>query len=237
MMPWRNCCLVMSFLLCLPSPLLAGMAAPLPENPEVVFHWTGTTIDRVQTLSFFLFGLLICAVAVRFLWNTFQRDFSRLSRLSFPKALAGVILWGLLCIIVLTMISGARELFTPGAWKKQGLTYTLTPDGKSGEESAPRRHALERLRTALWHFAATHTGRFPSQGEMTVFASDAWEVPESGGMRFLYVAGRSADESTAILAYEPELVTDQRLVLQTNGAIVTLRSVEIQDRLKERGRP
>jgi len=51
-----------------------------------------------------------------------------LPRLSFGRALAGVILWGLLFFIVLTMISGARELMTPGAWKKDGATYKLADD-------------------------------------------------------------------------------------------------------------
>jgi hypothetical protein len=55
------------------------------------------------------------------LWNSLQRDFPRLPRLSFSRALAGVVLWGLLFIIVLTMISGARELMTPGAWQRQGF--------------------------------------------------------------------------------------------------------------------
>lgn len=41
-----------------------------------------------------------------------------------------VVLWGLLFIVVLAMISGARELMTPGAWEKQGATYRLAGEGK-----------------------------------------------------------------------------------------------------------
>jgi hypothetical protein len=36
-----------------------------------------------------------------------------------------VTLWGLLFLLILTMISGARELMTPGAWEKHGSTYEL----------------------------------------------------------------------------------------------------------------
>jgi hypothetical protein len=36
-----------------------------------------------------------------------------------------VTLWGLLFLLILTMISGARELMTPGAWEKHGSTYRL----------------------------------------------------------------------------------------------------------------
>ena len=39
--------------------------------------------------------------------------------------MAAVVLWGLLFMLVLTMISGARELLTPGAWEKKGATYQL----------------------------------------------------------------------------------------------------------------
>ena len=37
----------------------------------------------------------------------------------------GCVVWGSLFVLVLTMISGARELMTPGAWKKDGITYVL----------------------------------------------------------------------------------------------------------------
>jgi hypothetical protein len=60
---------------------------------------------------------------------------------SFGRAVAGVFLWGLLFIIVLTMISGARELMTPGAWEKQGVTYRLTNQERpadAGDQGASR---------------------------------------------------------------------------------------------------
>src|SRR5206468_1591007 len=118
-----------------------------------------SVLVRLQTISFFLLGFLLSAAAVRWLWNSLRRDFPQLPRLSFGRALAGVLLWGLLFVVVLTMISGARELMTPGAWKKQGFTYRLADDGPPAAEPSPeavRRQHLERLRTALWHFAATH---------------------------------------------------------------------------------
>jgi hypothetical protein len=45
--------------------------------------------------------------------------------MTYARALAAVALWGFVFVIVLTMISGARELLTPGAWEKQGATYKL----------------------------------------------------------------------------------------------------------------
>src|SRR6185369_13567149 len=91
------------------------------------FTLTDVAKLRLQSISFFLLGLLLSAFVIQRLWNYLQKDFSRLPRLTYPKALTVVILWGLLFVVVLTMISGARELLTPGAWKKEGFTYKLTP--------------------------------------------------------------------------------------------------------------
>ena len=85
---------------------------------------------RLDTISFFLVALLLCAFLVKLLWNYLAKDFPRLPRMTYRKALAAVVLWGLVFLIVLTMISGARELMTPGAWKKDGVTYRL----KEGEK-------------------------------------------------------------------------------------------------------
>src|SRR5262245_37003631 len=68
---------------------------------------------RLQTLSFFLVGFLFCAWLIQRLWNWLRKDFTSLPRLSYGKAVGLVGLWGLVFILVLTMISGARELMTP----------------------------------------------------------------------------------------------------------------------------
>ena len=80
---------------------------------------------RLETLSFFLVLVLLLSLVVKILWNYLARDFTRLPRMTYPKALAAVLLWGLVFLIVLTMISGARELMTPGAWEKHGATYKI----------------------------------------------------------------------------------------------------------------
>lgn len=80
---------------------------------------------RFDSISFFLVVLLLLAWLVKGLWNYLAKDFQKLPRMSYGKALAAVTLWGLVFLLVLSMISGARELMTPGAWEKQGLTYKL----------------------------------------------------------------------------------------------------------------
>jgi hypothetical protein len=216
------------------------MPSPLPTDLDRVLRLNDTAMMRLQTISFFLVGLLLCAGAVQLLWNYLRRDFTKLPRLSYGKALAGVLLWGLLFIIVLTMVSGARELMTPGAWKKEGFTYKLAGNAKKTAEENPgtlRKQHLEQLRTAFWQFAATHQGRFPSPFEEAVIPPDLWDVPESGGMRYLYVPGRSAGPPRSLLAYEPELDPDQRWVLLTDGTITRKRSAQIRLLLPKKEKP
>jgi hypothetical protein len=134
------------------------------------------------------------------------------------------------------MISGAREVMTPRAWQKQGFTYQLANKGPQpeGDPATLRKQTLERLRTALWHFAATHNGRFPSRAEAEELPRDLWEVPETGGMRFVYFPGLSATGAAETLVLEPELDPGVRLALRTDGTVVTLRAAEI-DRVLARG--
>jgi hypothetical protein len=115
------------------------MPSPLPTNVDRVLQLNEPALARFQTISFFLLIFVLCATAVMLLWNYVQRDFPALPRLTFGRAAVGVFLWGLMFIIVLTMISGARELMTPGAWEKQGFTYKLTdPAGSRPTSTADR---------------------------------------------------------------------------------------------------
>lgn len=80
---------------------------------------------RFENISFFLLVLLVSALAIKLLWNWLRRDFPRVPRLTYPKAVGLVVLWGQLFVLVLAMVAGARELLTPGAWEKQGTHYQL----------------------------------------------------------------------------------------------------------------
>jgi hypothetical protein len=221
----RRLVVCLLFLLAAASVASAGMPAPLPTNPERVLRLNESPGMRLQAISFFLLGLLGCAFAVRLLWNYLQRDFSWLPRLTFLKALGVVVLWGLAFVIVLVMISGARELMTPGAWQKHGFTYKLTDDAPPAPApTTTRRQHFEQLRTVLLQFAATHGGRFPSQDEVSAIPDELWEVPDAGGVRYRYVPGLSATTvEFALLACEPEIGDGARLALLTNGHIVNLR--------------
>jgi hypothetical protein len=179
---------------------------------------------RIENISFFLAGLLLASAAIQFLWNRLRGDFPILPRLSYGKALGVVVLWGLLFVLVLTMISGARELMTPGAWEKQGRTYRLTGSTAASSEAAPsrdqaRRQKLEELRVALWGYADAHQGQFPPDRTSPAIPADKWTAPDPSGMRYLYEVGQAAGRGNTPLACEPELFGSRRFVLFTNGDI------------------
>src|SRR5690242_16296832 len=196
-------------LLCHPAVAWAGM-------PTI--HLTDLARMRVQGISFFLAVFLLSAAFVRLLWNRLARDFTSLPRLTYGKAVGLVVLWGLLFVLVLTMISGARELMTPGAWEKRGLTYQLAQDAPTPVERqiTERHRAMERLRDALWGYAEGHGKRFPPPQAKGVIPDALWTTPASGGQKYIYVGGPFPEEDAyrgTPLAYEPDAFGSDRLVL------------------------
>jgi hypothetical protein len=89
---------------------------------------------RLSGISFFLFLLLLAAWGFKGLWNFVRRDFPRMPLLSYRRALAFVLLLGLLLNVVLLMIAGTRELMTPGAWQKSGISYKLRDSSAPGTQ-------------------------------------------------------------------------------------------------------
>jgi hypothetical protein len=178
---------------------------------------------RLENISFFLVVFLLAALCIKLIWNYLAKDWTFLPRLSYPRALGLTTLWGLLFILVLTMISGARELMTPGAWEKQGATYRLakTDAERSAEDAvrdAKRRQQLELLRAALWEYAVANQGAFPSASTDPAIPAELWKLPDSSGLQYLYRAGNlSRDER--LVAYEPELYANGRMALLASGEI------------------
>lgn len=203
--------------------LLAGM-------PSI--ELTDVARMRLDSLSFFLMILLLSAAGVMLIWNSFRRDFSQIPRLSYGSALAGTVLWGLLFLFVLTMISGARELLTPGAWRKVGWTYELaaSPDPDAGpppetpdsadELFRQRQARLELLRTMLWTYAAAHQGAFPPDRAHSRIAEELWRQPGMVAVDYGYNGGMTINEESQPLVFEYAVYDDGRqLQLDTRGAI------------------
>ncbi len=113
------------------------MPSPLPDDITTYLSVGDEPLQRLQVISFFVVVFLLSALAVKFLWNGLRSEFSSLPRITYGKALLVTFGWGLLFCIVLVMISGARELMTPGAWEKNGSTYQLPSDPNEENPVAP----------------------------------------------------------------------------------------------------
>jgi len=188
---------------------------------------------RFESISFFVFVLLGSAFAIQVLWNWLRRDFSRLPRLTYAKACGIVVLWGLLFVIVLTMISGARELLTPGAWEKVGLTYRLKKQNLSQIDErelklreVERKH-LEQLADLLALYAVNHGGNYPESQTVAEIPPARWLIRPHGEIRFSYTPGLQTSDTEVPLAYSPMSDGKPIPVLLAGGEITQLDLDEI----------
>jgi len=188
-----------------------------------VYDLTDVARLRLEDISFFGLLLLLATVGIRFLWNFLAKDFPRLPRLTYLKALSLTALLSLLMLLILVMISGARELLTPGAWSRQGSHYRPNDIGNAEQ----RQQSLEALRSALLQYAHNHDGRFPPHDYITEIPARSWEAPDSTGTRYIYFAGLSLNETNGLLVCEPRHFGDERLVLFADGKIQKLKTAEI----------
>jgi len=188
-----------------------------------VYDLTDVARLRLEDISFFGLLLLIATLGIRFLWNNLTKDFIRLPRLSFLKALSLTVLLSLFMLLILVMISGAREIMTPGAWHRQSSHYRPNDIGNDEE----RQESIESLRTALMQYAHSHYGHFPPHDYVTEIPAKIWEAPDSTGTRYIYVGGLMLNQTNVLLVCEPQHFGDERLVLFADGKIQKLKTVDI----------
>ncbi len=208
--------------------------------PSITF--TDVARLRTETLSFFLLLFFVSAWIIERLWNGLRRDFARLPRLSYGRALAVVGLWGFLFVLVLTMISGVRELMTPGAWVKDGITYKLNTAGPEGRAAAAvwtditaeRPHRIEALRAALWAYAQTHEGALPANDRDPAIPASTWETADPSRIRYHYIPGHRAGVGGAVpLAYEPPVFGGARWVLWCDGCVAQVSDADLRAALQK----
>ena len=170
---------------------------------------------RLEEISLFILMLLCCALVFKLLWNHGTKGFSFLPRLKFLQALSLSLVLGLAMLLILTMISGIREVLTPGAWRRQGASYRLNDPS----QEPARLRSLEHLRAALFEYARRHEGRFPPNDFVLEIPEKLWESPDQLGTHYLYTGGLNTNDVSAILAVEPQAFGETRFVLTTSGQI------------------
>lgn len=189
---------------------------------------------RIDAISFFLFAYLVIAWVVKLIWNQLAKSFSSLPQLKYLQALGVVFTTGLLFYVVLTMISGARELLTPGAWEKQGTGYRLREDDPIPLDKGKRREALRRIQGAIWDHAKAHGGNAPASPMAAGMDPGLWEF--AGGGLYCLMPGVRPAVGRDILVYEPSAAGGRRFVLLSDGSIEdrsegTLKA-QLDDQLK-----
>jgi hypothetical protein len=179
---------------------------------------------RFQEISFFIFLLLVCAFLFQLLWNYAVKGFSSLPRLNYRRSLCLASAFGLLMLLILTMISGIREVLTPGAWRKQGSAYRLNDPS----QEPARRRSLEHLRAALFDYARAHDGKFPLHDFAREIPEKVWESPDQAGSHYVYSGGLTTNGPGLVLALEPPNFGEKRFVLMISGEIRLLSQEEIE---------
>ena len=182
-----------------------------------VITLTDVARARLDALSFFLVSYFLIAWAVKGLWNHLGKTFTVLPRLDYRRALGLVFLTGLMFYVVLTMISGARELLTPGAWEKQGMGYRNREGGVTELTKEERRAAMRELQDAIWAYAKAHDGQAPPGPLVDGIEPKLWKF--AGGGLYCLMPGLRPGGGREVLVYEPSTAGGRRFVLLADGSI------------------
>ncbi len=178
---------------------------------------TDVAAARIDALSFFFVTYLVISAVVKVIWNQLAKSFVSLPKLKYTQALGVVFVTGLLFYVVLTMISGARELLTPGAWEKQGSGYRLRGEQPNVLTKDERREAMLTLKKAIWDFAKTSGGQAPTGPFSGEVAAELWNFGDGG--LYALVPGVKPGGGREVLVYEPSMAGGRRFVLLADGSI------------------
>lgn len=162
---------------------------------------------RLESLSFFIFAYLFMALLVKWLWNYLAKAFTQLPRLNYRRALALSLISGLFLYVILTMISGARELLTPGAWEKKGIGYKLKT-----EQAPDRAIEVEQLQQLIGQYRTTHDSFPPNLYVDEILASGLQK-------HFAYMPPAPAADSNTPIVYEINTNNRNRYVILKDGTI------------------
>jgi hypothetical protein len=206
--------------------LLTAGLAPTAQAGMTVYSLRDIYRLRLQEISFFLVLLVGCAFLLKQLWNHAFKAMPSVPRLGFMQASSVAVLLGLGMLLLLTIISGIREVLTPGAWRHQGTSYRLNDQA----QEPARRRGLEQLRSALFDYARAHEGRFPPHDFVPEITEKLWEAPDQLGSHYVYSGGLTTNNSGTLLAIEPVNFGDRRFGLTVSGEIHLFTQAEVEAR-------
>jgi hypothetical protein len=192
---------------------------------------------RLQVISFFLVVLLLASLGLKWIWNSLRQDFPKLPRMTFKRSCTITLLWGALFMLILTMISGARELMTPGAWERSGSVYKLkSTDQATLPNREERRARILALKELLWAYAQQHDNQFPDPDDIVAIPHAMWIADKNTGARYvllgqtrgLVTPTTKSSEPPGLVAFEPNTLGYTRWVILANGQVTLMNDAEIQ---------
>lgn len=201
--------------------LVSGYDALLAGMPSPVLVFTELGKRRAEELSFFVFAFLVCGFLVKLLWNYVFAGVAWAPQLTYARALGALSLWGLVMVVVLSLVSGARELMTPAAWEPNGTTHRLAKPSEqslAASQQAERKTRIEKVRFALWDFAAKHQGQLPTIEQWNELPVELRACEPSGTILYRYEPGATIGSEAKVIVFEPRWYDDQ-YVLYGDGSI------------------
>ena len=190
--------------------------------PMITYSLSEYGANRLIGISTALFVVgVLAALPIMSCWNSLvagNEDARFLRKWSYPKALGFTFLSGILFMLILVMVAGSRELFSPGAWVPDGvLSKTvfsvqmekLEQVQTQAEQNLDlmRRDAIIKLRDALRLYAKKHDGRLPGSIEELEFVT-LWDIPFASGMRYEYFPNEN--DANLPLLREPSLLPNAK---------------------------
>jgi hypothetical protein len=189
------------FTLQMTAVVYAGMPSSLRLSQYVTKYGT----ERMIGLSTGVFlGLIVSTLLIRICWGVLVQG-TAWPKPTLTKSFAVTLLGGTLFFLVIVMIAGSRELFSPGAWEPDGVLYKLasSPPTHSDytasqlvELKAARRAAIVALRDHL-----KVSGNMDSETlRKKHLTRELWTIPYAGGMQYDY---HPEQDAGSWLAVEP----------------------------------
>ncbi|MDR0609968.1 MAG: hypothetical protein LBG58_07660 [Planctomycetaceae bacterium] len=216
--------------------LLFSESAVYAGMPTIALSRYGA--ERLIGISTAIFiVMIVTAIPVMFCWNALVAGSNRFKRLNYAKSLGVVFLGGCFFVLILAMIAGSRELFSPGAWVPNGIvSQTLynaemerlaqLKENKEHQLNLTRYEAILKLRDALQTFAKEHHDQLPASIEESEFGN-LWLIPFAAGMSYEYFPETDSESS---ISYAPPLVREPAILPDARFAIG--REFEITEKAK-----
>jgi len=184
----------------------ASVYAGMPSSLRLSQYVTKYGAERMIGLSTGVFlGLVVSTLIIRVCWGVLVQG-TDWPKPTLTKSFAATLLGRTLFFLVIVMIAGSRELFSPGAWEPDGVLYKLASSPPThadytvsdlAELAAARRTAIAALRDHL-------KAELGQTSKASQRVQQLWNIPYAFGMQYEH---HPEEDDGPWLAVEPAALT------------------------------